>query len=179
MIKPLSDISGRTALPASVISPNRSILRHLSLLSSDQLLRGFRGQSFWAVMSAAIFFVVLSIQPKHRASSTASMYQKVLLSVGLPRFTTTQHSFSVLWFCISHSRSSVLDLTSSKFHCLLFQFAFYNVGFPVRWIRRLLPEKPCLSIMNVRHKEYFVWNIHKVGVWKHILKNTLFGTFTK
>ena len=114
MVKPLGDISGRTALPASVISPNRSILRHLSLLSSDQLLRGFRGQSFWAVTSAAIFFVVLSIQPKHRASSTASIYQKVLSSVGLPRFTTTQHSFYVLWFCISHSRSSVLDLTSSK-----------------------------------------------------------------
>lgn len=59
MIKPLDDISGRTALPASVISPNRSILRHLSLLSSDQLLLGFRGQSFWAVTSSAIFLNVL------------------------------------------------------------------------------------------------------------------------
>ena len=114
MMKPLGDISGKTALPASVISPNRSILRHLSLLSSDQLLRGLRGQSFWAVTPSVIFLVVLSIQPKHRASSTASIYQKVSLSVGLPRFTTTQHSFSVLWFRISYSRSSVLDLASNK-----------------------------------------------------------------
>ena len=107
-------MSGRTALPASFISPNRSILRHLSLLSSDQLLRGFRGQSFWAVTPSAIFFVVLSIQPKHSASSTASMYQNVSSSTGLPRFTTTQHSVSFLWFCMSHSRNSALDFASSK-----------------------------------------------------------------
>ena len=100
-------MSGRTALPASFISPNRSILRHLSLLSSDQLLRGFRGQSFWAVTPSAIFFVVLSIQPKHSASSTASMYQNVSSS-------TTQHSVSFLWFCMSHSRNSALDFASSK-----------------------------------------------------------------
>ena len=114
MVKPSGDISGRTARPASLISPNRSILRHLSLFSSDQLLRSLRGQSFWAVTLSAIFFVVLSIQPKHRASSTASIYQKVVSSVGLPRLTTTQHSFSVLWFCISHSRSSTLDLISRR-----------------------------------------------------------------
>ena len=107
-------MSGRTALPASVISPNRSILRHLSLFSSDQLLRGFRGQSFWTVTPSAIFFVVLSIQPKHSASSTSSMYQNVSSSTGLPRFTTTQHSASFLWFCMSHSRNSTLDLASSK-----------------------------------------------------------------
>lgn len=107
-------MSGRTALPASFISPNRSILRHLSLLSSDQLLRGFRGQSFWDVTPSAIFFVVLSIQPKHSVSSTASMYQNVSSSTGLPRFTTTQHSVSFLWFCMSHSRNSALDFASSK-----------------------------------------------------------------
>ena len=54
-------------------------------------------------------------------------------------------------------------------HCLLFQFAFCNVGYLVKWIRRLLPEMPCLSIMNARRKECFAWSTHKVRVWKHIL----------
>lgn len=40
-------------------------------------------------------FVVLSIHPKHIASSTASIYQNVPSSTGLPRFTTTQHSGSL------------------------------------------------------------------------------------
>ena len=95
---PFSDISGNTARPASVIHPSRSILRHLSLFSSDQLLLVFRGHSFCAVVCSSIFLVVLSIQPKHMASSTASIYQKVPSSLGLPLFTTTQHSVSVLWF---------------------------------------------------------------------------------
>ena len=84
MLKPLSDMSGRTARPASVISPSRSRRRHLSLFSSDHTLRGRRGQSLWAVVPSGSLFVVLSIQPKHRASSTASIYQKVLSSFGLP-----------------------------------------------------------------------------------------------
>lgn len=63
--KPLSVISGNTALPASVINPSRSILRHLSLFSSDQLLRAFLGHSLCAVTPSANFFVVLSIHPKH------------------------------------------------------------------------------------------------------------------
>ena len=50
MLKPLSDMSGRTARPASVISPSRSRRRHLSLFSSDHTLRGRRGQSLWAVV---------------------------------------------------------------------------------------------------------------------------------
>ena len=54
--KPLSVISGKTALPASVISPSLSILRHLSLFSSDQLLRGFLGHSLCAVTPSASFF---------------------------------------------------------------------------------------------------------------------------
>ena len=129
MVKPLGDISGRTALPASVISPNRSILRHLSLFSSDQLLRGFRGQSFWTVTPSAIFFVVLSIQPKHSASSTASMYQNVSSSTGLPRFTTTQHSASFLWFCMSHSRNSALDFAPSKL-CISI-VCYFNLHFTI------------------------------------------------
>lgn len=119
--KPLSVISGKTALPASVISPSLSILRHLSLFSSDQLLRGFLGHSLCAVTPSASFFVVLSIHPKHIASSTASIYQNVPSSTGLPRFTTTQHSVSLSWFRISHSRSSSLDLTFSKLLIVIYQ----------------------------------------------------------
>lgn len=114
MENPGSLISGKTALPASVINPSRSMRRHRSLFSSDQLLRGFRGLSFWAVTSSEIFLVVLSIQPKHKASSTASTYQKVLSSTGRPRLTTTQHSVSLSWFCRSHSRNSDLDWVSNK-----------------------------------------------------------------
>ena len=111
---PSTDMSGNTARPASVINPSRSILRHLSLFSSDQLLRGFRGHNFCTVISSAILLVVLSIQPKHMASSTASMYQNVPSSLGLPRLTTTQHSVSVLWFCASHLRNYTLDLTFNR-----------------------------------------------------------------
>ena len=121
--------------------PVERLFRHLSsalivpfygiyiFLSSDLLHSGFHGQSFWAVTSAAILFVLLSIHLKHRASSTVSIYQNVLSSVGLPRFTTTQHSFSVLWFCISHSRSSVLDLTSSKL--CIFIVCCFNLHFAI------------------------------------------------
>lgn len=88
MENPDSLISGKTVLPASVISPSRSMRRHRSLFNSDQLLRGFRGQSFCAVTSSKIFLVVLSIQPKHKASTTASTYQKVSSSTGRPRLTS-------------------------------------------------------------------------------------------
>lgn len=69
---------------------------------------------------ADILLVVLSIQPKHMASSTASMYQKVRLSTGRPRFTFTQHSFSRSWFRISHSRNCSLDVMSSKLWIVIF-----------------------------------------------------------
>lgn len=100
--------------------------RQRSLFSSDQLLRGFRGQSFWTVTSSEIFLTVLSIHPKHKASSTASTYRKVPSSTGLPRLTATQHSVSLSWFCRSHSRSSDLDFTSSKL-CMILVFQVYSV----------------------------------------------------
>ena len=71
--------------------------------------------SLWAVTPLSIFFVVLSIQPKHMASSTESMYQKVPSSTGRPRFTITQHSFSLSWLFMSHSLSSLRFFASSRF----------------------------------------------------------------
>ena len=47
-------------LPASVISPSRSILRQRSLFNSDHKLPFLRGASLWAVTPLSIFFVVLS-----------------------------------------------------------------------------------------------------------------------
>ena len=114
MIKPADDISGKAERPASVIFPNFSILRQRSLFSSDHKLPVLRGDSFCAVIPLSSFFVVLSIQPKHIASSTASIYQNVLFPFGLPRFTTTQHSFSVLRFCSSHCLNSSRFLAFNK-----------------------------------------------------------------
>ena len=64
--------------------------------SSDQIEFFFLGANLCAVIPLSSFLVVLSIQPKHMASSTASTYQKVPSSIGLPRLTTTQHSAAVL-----------------------------------------------------------------------------------
>ena len=141
--KPLSVISGNAALPASVISPSLSILRHLSLFSSDQLLRGFLGHSLCAVTPSASFFVVLSIHPKHIVSSTASIYQNVPSSTGLPRFTTTQHSVSLSWFCISHSRSSSLDLMFSKLFIVIY-YLCSNKQTDISFSMQLFIEK-CLT----------------------------------
>ena len=72
--------------------------------------RWYRGGNFWK-----LFQTSASAQPKHRASSTQSIYQKVPSSTGRPRFTITQHSFSLSWFFMSHSRSSWRFLASSRF----------------------------------------------------------------
>ncbi|GFI34095.1 hypothetical protein IMSAGC014_00584 [Bacteroidaceae bacterium] len=78
IINPFSDMSGSLFLPASVISLIRSNRLHLSLFSSVQLLRIFLGPNFCTVMPFSFFFIMLSIHPKHIASSTASTYQNVL-----------------------------------------------------------------------------------------------------
>ena len=105
MVKPSDDILGSTARPASVMRPSRSMRRHRSLFSSDHWLFFVRGANRWYV-SPFSRFKVLSIQPKHIASSTASIYQNVPSSIGRPRLTFTQHSFSVAWCVMSHWRNS-------------------------------------------------------------------------
>ena len=69
-------MSGRTALPASVMRPRRSSLRQRALLSSVHL-DPLRGENLWTVPSSGSFLTVESIQPKHRASSTASTYGRM------------------------------------------------------------------------------------------------------
>lgn len=69
---PLSIISsGMTARPASVISPERSRCRHLSLLSSVQLLPFFLGVILCNVLLSWVL-TVESIHPKHKTSYTMS-----------------------------------------------------------------------------------------------------------
>lgn len=113
--KPDGDVSGKTLRPASVISPSFSSLRQRSLFSSDHNEFFFRGVNLCAVTPFSSRFSVLSIQPKHRASSTASTYRKVSSFCGLPRFTTTRHSFSVLWFSINHARNWLRFFAFNKF----------------------------------------------------------------
>ena len=108
-------MSGQQSRPASVIRPILSIRLHRSLFSSDHALFFWRGVNLCIVQLSESFFVVLSIHPKHKASSTASTYQNVSSSFGRPRFTVTQHSSSVAWFFFSHCRSSSLFFASSKF----------------------------------------------------------------
>ncbi len=103
--KPSSVISGRTARPASVIRPSFSSLRQRSLLSSDHLLLLERGTNLCNV-TPSTDFVVESIHPKHRASSTASRYIMRPSSGTLPLLSAIQHSRSFEWFSSSHSLKS-------------------------------------------------------------------------
>ena len=64
-------MAGRTALPASVISPNFSNRRTRSLFSSVHGLFFFLGVNL-CIRFPLISLYVLSIQPKQSASSTAS-----------------------------------------------------------------------------------------------------------
>lgn len=107
ILKLRTPIGGRTFLPASVISPNRSSLLTRSLFNSVQRLFRFLGVKH-CILLPSISLCRLSIHPKQSASSTASRYQKSLSSTGRPRFTQTQHSFSLAWWASSHARNSLL-----------------------------------------------------------------------
>lgn len=106
-------MAGSTLLPASVIRPSFSSLRTLSLFSSDQMPPFLLGENLWA-RTPPMAAWVLSIHPKQRASSTASMYQNAPSPSGLPLLTATQHSSAVAWFSWSHALNWSLSATSSK-----------------------------------------------------------------
>jgi hypothetical protein len=55
-------------------------LRRRLMLACEYLEFGFLGKKRWTVRSSSKVLKMLSIQPKHRASSTASLY----LMRGLP-----------------------------------------------------------------------------------------------
>lgn len=102
-------------LPASVISPLSSRAIHLSTFSCVQWLFGRRGERRCTNLPSARRFSVQSIHPKHRASSTTSMYGMASHSGHLLRYVTTQQNFSLSWFSASHWRSSEREDRCNKF----------------------------------------------------------------
>ena len=92
-------MSGRTALPASVIRPSLSSLRQRALLSSVHL-GPLRGENLWTVPSSGSLRTVESIQPKHRASSTASTYGRMPVG-SFVLSTATQQPLEDRWFSSS------------------------------------------------------------------------------
>ena len=69
-----SNAFSNAVLPASVINPRSSRSIHLSKFSCVQWLFGRRGDKRWTNLPSGRRLRVESIQPKHRASSTTSMY---------------------------------------------------------------------------------------------------------
>ena len=63
------------ARPAGVTCRAAMSLRKRSLFISDHGLPGLRGENRCAKRRSSMPFCWLSIQPKHRASSTASLYE--------------------------------------------------------------------------------------------------------
>ena len=95
----------KARLPAGVMRPRSSRSLHLSIFSLVQWLFLRRGDSLCASLPSGSFFNVLSIHPKHRASSTTSIYGSMPGGGVLLLLMTTQHSFSLEWFSFSQALS--------------------------------------------------------------------------
>lgn len=106
-------ILGNTFLPSSLIKPNFSRRRTRSLFNSVHELLLLRGESLCASCVSNIFFLIPSIHPKHKASSTASKYSSAS-GVGV-NLTTTQQDVSALLCSCSHPLKSSLEFAVIKF----------------------------------------------------------------
>ena len=102
--------------PASVINPRASREAQRCLLSSVQWLRLRRGDKRCANLPSGRRFSVESIQPKHNASSTTSMYgrQSPLSAGRFTRYMAIQHSLSEAACCSNHLRNCARRLNSSR-----------------------------------------------------------------
>ena len=87
--------SGATASPAGVISPSRTSLLQRSRFCSHQLLRLRRGVKCCMGLPSSIRFMVLSIQPKQSATSTASTYRTTPGQSASARFMRSQKSLTL------------------------------------------------------------------------------------
>ena len=92
-------------LPAGVMRPRSSRSLHRSMFSWVQWLFLRRGESRCASLPSVSFLSVLSIHPKHRASSTTSIYGSMPGGGVLLLLMTTQHSFSLEWFSCNQALS--------------------------------------------------------------------------
>ena len=102
-------------LPELVISSFASSCLHRSLLSSVQWLPFLLGESLCANRPSGSFFNVESIHPKHKASSTISMYGRVSALGVFDLLQATQQNFSERWFCSNHSLSCFLSVNVNRF----------------------------------------------------------------
>ena len=109
-----SELFGSASLPASVMSPRRSRSAQRCLFSSVQWLFFRRGERRCALRPSGRRLSVLSIQPKHNASSTTCRYGMLSVRGILVRYIVTQHSFAVAWFWTNHSRNCLLSVNSNK-----------------------------------------------------------------
>ena len=82
--------------------------------NSVQWLPFRRGDSRCAHRPSGNRLTVLSIQPKHNASSTTSRYGMQSVRGIFVRYIVTQHSFAVAWFAMNHSRSCARLLYSNR-----------------------------------------------------------------
>jgi hypothetical protein len=100
-----------------------------------QVLRGLRGVKVWYVLCPSRRTVLLSIQPKHSACSTA--VARSMPSVLPLRWTTSQIDRSVRPFSASHSRHSStlagLNASASVTTCGILTIVFIGLPFR-RWI---------------------------------------------
>ena len=113
---------GMAARPASVIKPRCSSSAQRCLFSSVQWLFFLRGVRRCAHRPSGKCLRVLSIQPKHRASSTTLRYGIQSVRGCFVRLTVTQHSCIVAWFAINHSRNCTRSVYSSRLLICIFMF---------------------------------------------------------
>ena len=100
--------------PASFMSPRCSSSAQRCLFSSVQWLFFRLGESRCAFLPSGRRFIVLSIHPKHSASSTTCRYGIQSVRGILVRYIVTQHSFAVAWFFASHSLNCVRSVNSNN-----------------------------------------------------------------
>ncbi len=113
-------------MPEAVISPVASSCLHRSLLSSVQWLPFRLGDSRCANRPSGSFLRVESIQPKHRASSTMSMYGSASGRGVFDLLQATQQHFSERWFCTNHSLSCLRSVNVNRF-VISILFLLYRV----------------------------------------------------
>lgn len=96
---------GRVFKPYFVINFNLINRLQRSILCIVQWLFFRRGERRTNNPCSLLFWTIESIQPKHNASSTQSIYHSACWLLGLPFFIVTKHSFSVWQFFANHFRN--------------------------------------------------------------------------
>ena len=138
-------------MPEAVISPAASSCLHRSLLSSVQWLPFRLGDSRCANRPSGSFLRVESIQPKHKASSTMSMYGSASGRGVFDLLQATQQLFAVRWLRSSHSLSCCLLVNIRRLVTSI------TILFRISWAacspRGRMNEH---SVLSLSHRSYIV-----------------------